>query len=70
MSRFKTPLRYPGGKGKLTDYIKSVIELNKLTDCHYVELYAGGAGVGISLLMLEYATQIHPEFENPSFSGS
>lgn len=66
MSRFKTPLRYPGGKGKLTDYIKSVIELNKLTDCHYVELYAGGAGVGISLLMLEYATQIHLNDINPS----
>lgn len=66
MSRFKTPLRYPGGKGKLTEYIRSVLEINSLTDCHYVELYAGGAGVGVSLLMLEYATQIHLNDINPS----
>ena len=66
MSRFKTPLRYPGGKGKLTEYIRSLLELNSLTDCHYVELYAGGAGVGISLLMLEYATKIHLNDINPS----
>lgn len=66
MSRFKTPLRYPGGKAKLTEYIRSVLELNSLSDCHYAEVYAGGAGVGISLLMLEYATQIHLNDINPS----
>lgn len=66
MSRFKTPLRYPGVKAKLTEYIRSVLELNSLSDCHYAEVYAGGAGVGISLLMLEYATQIHLNDINPS----
>lgn len=66
MSRFNTPLRYPGGKGKLTDYIRTVIEKNSLTDCNYVEAYAGGAGIGINLLQLEYATEIHLNDINPS----
>lgn len=59
LSRFNTPLRYPGGKGKLTDFIRLVFEQNKLTDGHYVEPYAGGAGVAFSLLLLEYVTHIH-----------
>jgi len=54
-----TPLRYPGGKGKLADYVKSIFELNDLCDGHYVEPYAGGAGVAFELLMLEYASHIH-----------
>jgi len=66
MNRFNTPLRYPGGKGKLTNYIRAVIETNSLTDCHYVEAYAGGAGIGINLLQLEYATEIHLNDINPS----
>lgn len=54
-----TPLRYPGGKGKLASYVKSIFELNNLNDGHYVEPYAGGAGVALELLMLEFASHIH-----------
>lgn len=54
-----TPLRYPGGKGKLTDFMKLVFEENELLDGHYVEPFAGGAGIAISLLILEYASCIH-----------
>jgi DNA adenine methylase len=54
-----TPLRYPGGKGKLTPFIKLVFEENHLLDGHYVEGYAGGAGIAIRLLLLEYASCIH-----------
>jgi DNA adenine methylase len=57
--RFDTPLRYPGGKGKLTDFIKLVFRENDLLDGHYVEPYAGGAGVAITLLLLDYAQVIH-----------
>jgi DNA adenine methylase len=57
--RFNTPLRYPGGKGKLTDYLCQIFEENRLTDGHYVEPYAGGAGIAISLLVREYASHIH-----------
>ena len=57
--RFNTPLRYPGGKGKLIDFIKFVIEQNNLLDGHYVEPYAGGAGIAFTLLFLEHASCIH-----------
>lgn len=57
--QFNTPLRYPGGKGKLTDFIKLVFEQNELLDGHYVEPYAGGSGLALSLLLHSYASCIH-----------
>jgi len=63
---FNTPLRYPGGKGKLTNYLKLVFEQNELLDGHYIEPYAGGSGIAISLLLLEYASCIHLNDLNPS----
>lgn len=57
--RFGTPLRYPGGKGKLTDFIKLVFVQNNLISGHYVEPYAGGAGIAINLLLQGYAGHIH-----------
>jgi DNA adenine methylase len=59
MMAFYTPLRYPGGKAKLSYYIKSVIEQNDLLDGHYVEPFAGGAGVALELLFQEFVKQIH-----------
>jgi DNA adenine methylase len=61
-----TPLRYPGGKGKLTDFIKLVFEQNGLLDGHYCEPYVGGAGIALNLLMLEYASCIHINDLDPS----
>jgi DNA adenine methylase len=57
--RYATPLRYPGGKAKLANFIKLIYQQNKLLDGHYAETYAGGAGVALSLLFLEYASEIH-----------
>lgn len=57
--RFNTPLRYPGGKGKLTNFIKLVFEQNNMLDGHYVEPYAGGAGIAFTLLSLDYVSCIH-----------
>lgn len=57
--RYSTPLRYPGGKGKLTDFVKLLIKKNDLLDGHYVEPFAGGAGVALSLLFQEYVLHIH-----------
>lgn len=54
-----TPLRYPGGKGKLAAYVKEVIGANRLYDCVYVEPYAGGAAVGLELLFQEFVSRIH-----------
>ncbi|MCL5885000.1 MAG: DNA adenine methylase [Deltaproteobacteria bacterium] len=57
--RYSTPLRYPGGKGKLADFFKLIFRTNNLFDGHYVEPYAGGAGIALTLLFLDYATFIH-----------
>ncbi len=54
-----TPLRYPGGKGKLASFVKRLIELNDLLDGEYVEPYAGGAAIGLELLLQEYVSRIH-----------
>jgi DNA adenine methylase len=54
-----TPLRYPGGKGKLSDFVKAILQKNNLVDGEYCEPYAGGAAVALELLMHEYVTRIH-----------
>lgn len=54
-----TPLRYPGGKGKLSEFVKGILQKNDLVDGEYCEPYAGGAGVALELLMHEYVTRIH-----------
>jgi DNA adenine methylase len=54
-----TPLRYPGGKGKLASYIKRILEENKLVDGEYAEPYAGGAAIALELLFHEYVSRIH-----------
>lgn len=54
-----TPLRYPGGKGKLAAYIKAVMKENKLLDGEYAEPYAGGAAIGLELLFHDYVSRIH-----------
>ncbi len=59
MDKFVSPLRYPGGKLKVVDYIKRVFEVNDLCDGHYIEPYAGGASVALALLQSEYAHTIH-----------
>src|SRR4051812_15567262 len=56
---YYTPLRYPGGKRRLVSAVKALLEYNRLYDVQYVEPYAGGAAVGLSLLLEEYASVIH-----------
>ena len=56
---FPSPLRYPGGKGKIVNFIKMVFLSNNLIGAEYVEPYAGGASVGLSLLFEEYVSRIH-----------
>lgn len=55
---FYSPLRYPGGKGKVAEYFKQVFKDNLLYDGVYIEPYAGGASVALSLLFNEYASKI------------
>lgn len=46
-----SPLRYPGGKGKLARFIADVVRNNDLSDGLYVEPYAGGAAIAWELLL-------------------
>jgi DNA adenine methylase len=48
--RHPSPLRYPGGKSCLTQFLEDAIDLNDLRDCRYYEPYAGGAGAALKLL--------------------
>lgn len=56
--RYISPLRYPGGKSKLANYIKLIIKMNLLNDGDYIEPYVGGASIGLDLLMNEYVRNI------------
>jgi DNA adenine methylase len=46
-----SPLRYPGGKTKLYNYIRSILRCNNLSGKTYVEPFAGGSGLSIKLLL-------------------
>lgn len=57
-TRYLSPLRYPGGKARLVDFMKSIFQTNDLLGGTYSEVYAGGAAVGLALLFAEYAANI------------
>lgn len=64
-----TPLRYPGGKGKLAAFVKEIIRSNKLFDGEYVEPYAGGAAIALELLLQEFVSRIHiNDLSHPIYS--
>lgn len=46
-----SPLRYPGGKNRLSNFISLAIQNLNIQNCTYVEPFAGGAGVALSLLL-------------------
>ncbi len=57
--KYYSPLRYPGGKGKLFPYIKNLFEKNNLYKTIYVEPFAGGSSLALSLLMEEYTPEVY-----------
>lgn len=56
---YHSPLRYPGGKRRLAGVVMRLLETNDLKDVHYVEPYAGGAAIPLTLLFEEYASVIY-----------
>lgn len=68
-SKFSTPLRYPGGKSKFAPFIAKLMLENGLSKGHYLEPYAGGAGVALELLFHGHASHIHiNDFDPAIFS--
>lgn len=59
LERYPSPLRYPGGKSTLSGFVKSVLKENELFDGNYVEPYAGGASLALSLLFGECVSNIY-----------
>lgn len=58
-SNHPSPLRYPGGKVILSNFMKRVVLDNRLSDGHYVEIYAGGAAIALELLFEDYVRHVH-----------
>ncbi len=55
---FVSPLRYPGGKGLLFNFVSQVLSDSMVNCSAYVEPFAGGAGVALRLLYHEKAKSI------------
>ncbi|MBK5213808.1 MAG: DNA adenine methylase [Flavobacteriaceae bacterium] len=54
---FYSPLRYPGGKNKLSSFLAKICIDNNISS-HYVEPYAGGASVALFLLFEGFVNKI------------
>ncbi|WP_433239878.1 DNA adenine methylase [Actinomadura nitritigenes] len=59
LTRYSSPLRYPGGKAKVANFLKLLIMHNSFDGMRYVEPYAGGASVALSLLFEGYVSHAH-----------
>lgn len=57
MSKFYSPLRYPGGKNKLAPFIAKICMDNGLNN-NYIEPYSGGASVALTLLLEGFVEEI------------
>ncbi|MPS73292.1 MAG: DNA adenine methylase [Chryseobacterium sp.] len=64
MGQSKTPLRYPGGKQRLTPFVLEILNINNI-DGHYCEPYAGGAGVALELLLSKKVSHVHLNDSDP-----
>ena len=53
-----SPLRYPGGKGKLALLMGLMINKMNIQNGTYIEPFAGGAGVALMFLMEGYVDNI------------
>jgi DNA adenine methylase len=68
-NKLYTPLRYPGGKARFAPVIADVMRSNGLAGGHYLEPYAGGAGVALALLFDGVAEQIHINDADPAVAA-
>lgn len=54
---FYSPLRYPGGKNKIANFVEKICADNSISE-HYIEPYAGGAAIALHLLIEEKIEKI------------
>lgn len=68
-NKLYTPLRYPGGKARFAPLIASVMKASHLDEGHYLEPYAGGAGVALYLLFEGVVKTIHINDADPAIAA-
>lgn len=56
---FYSPLRYPGGKGRISPWFVELMRRNNISGGSYIEPYAGGSGVALHLIIKGYVNHIH-----------
>lgn len=54
-----TPLRYPGGKSQIAPMVIDILRKNDLIYGEYVEPFAGGAGIAMTLLLNSYVSKVY-----------
>lgn len=64
--RNPSPFRYPGGKSSLLPLLRRVLFVNGLQRRPYVEPFAGGGGLALSLLFSRAVTEIHLNDVDPA----
>lgn len=58
MSRFYSPLRYPGGKNRIFPFVKELLNENHIFSGTYIEPYAGGSGLALRLLLEDHVNTV------------
>lgn len=64
-----SPLRYPGGKAKLTAYLSRLLAAQPVRPRNYAEPFAGGAGAALKLLVAEEVRTIHLNDLSPGIAA-
>ncbi|MFM9877846.1 MAG: DNA adenine methylase [Rhodoglobus sp.] len=69
--RFKSlsPLRYPGGKSRLSDYLARLVAAQAPRPRQYAEPFAGGAGAALRLLVNEEVRTAHINDLSPGIAA-
>lgn len=67
MRKIYSPLRYPGGKAKVLNFMIELLAQNSFDKKPvYVEPYAGGAAVALGLLLEGYVSEIYINDNDPA----
>lgn len=69
MSKYFSPLRYPGGKNCIYKFMSALIHENGLNGYSYAEPFAGGSGLALHLLMEGAVSEIYlNDFDHSIYS--
>ena len=54
----RSPLRYPGSKRRLANYVRQALQLNNIRPSLYVEPFVGGASIGLQLMQYDLVDKV------------